>query len=273
MYSMLVSFISCNITTSRYCYLMRIITFANHKGGVGKTTSTLTVGQELARRGQRVLFLDCDPQHNLTMSFAVDVATHLGTVIRGERTLKQIIVEVGEGMSLAGSARELTQLEKILGQQPTYQFFLRDQLEGVAVDYDYVLIDTPPALTSLTYAALVASDAVFIPVQPEFYGYEGLTMLLDACAIMGKNFNPRLKIGGLFLTKYSASYRFSLHHDVVAIMRDNAVIGPLLMNTSIRQNGKLSEAQIEKQNLFAYAPTSNGAEDYRNLTTEILARL
>jgi len=100
-----------------------------------------------------------------------------------------------------------------------------------------------------------------------------LTTLLDACAIMGKNFNPRLKVGGLFLTKYSASYRLSLHHDVVAIMRDNAVTGPLLMNTSIRQNGKLSEAQIEKQNLFAYAPTSNGAEDYRNLTTEILARL
>ena len=252
---------------------MRVITFANHKGGVGKTTSTLTVGQELARRGQRVLFLDCDPQHNLTMSFAAKAATHLGTVIRGERTLKQIIVGVGEGMGLAGSARELTQLEKILGQQPTYQFFLRDQLEEVAADYDYVLIDTPPALTSLTYAALVASDAVFIPVQPEFYGYEGLTTLLDACAIMGKNFNPRLKVGGLFLTKYSASYRLSLHHDVVAIMRDNAVTGPLLMTTSIRQNGKLSEAQIEKQNLFTYAPSSNGVEDYRNLTTEILARL
>nr|GFC07343.1 hypothetical protein [Tanacetum cinerariifolium] len=82
-------------------------------------------------------------------------------------------------------------LEKILGQQPAYQFFLRDQLEEVAADFDYVLIDTPPALTSLTYAALVASDAVFIPVQPEFYGYEGLTTLLDACTIMNKNFNPR----------------------------------------------------------------------------------
>lgn len=252
---------------------MKILTFANHKGGVGKTTSTLIVGQELAQRGHRVLFIDCDPQHNLTMSFSSTATTHLGTVIRGERSLRQIIRRVGEGLALAGSARELTQLEKILGQQPAYQFFLRDQLEELRDDFDYVLLDTPPALTSLTYAALVASDAVFIPVQPEFYGYEGLTTLLDACAIMSKNFNPRLKVGGLFLTKYSPGYRLTLHHDVVAIMRENAVTGPLLMRTTIRQNGKLSEAQIEKQNVFDYAPTCNGAEDYRLLTTEILARL
>ena len=252
---------------------MKILTFANHKGGVGKTTSTLTVGQELARRGHRVLFVDCDPQHNLTMSFPTTATFNVGTVIRGERTLRQVIIRVGEGLGLASSARELTQLEKILGQQPAYQFFLRDQLEEVQQDFDYVLVDTPPALTSLTYAALVASDAVFIPVQPEFYGYEGLTTLLDACAVMRKNFNARLKVGGLFLTKYSPNYRLTLHHDVVSIMRENAVTGPLLMTTSIRQNGKLSEAQIEKKNLFDYAPDSNGAEDYRELTTEILARL
>jgi chromosome partitioning protein len=252
---------------------MKILTFANHKGGVGKTTSTLTVGQELAHRGYRVLFVDCDPQHNLTMSFPVATPTHLGTVIRGEQTLREVTRRVGEGQALVGSARELTQLEKILGQQPAYQFFLRDQLAEVATDFDYVLIDTPPALTSLTYAALVASDAVFIPVQPEFYGYEGLTTLLDACTIMNKNFNPRLKVGGLFLTKYSPTYRLTLHHDVVAIMRENSVTGPLLLTTTIRQNGKLSEAQIEKRNLFDYAPDSNGAEDYRQLTTEILSRL
>ncbi len=113
---------------------MKVLTFANHKGGVGKTTSTLTVGQELARRGQRVLFLDCDPQHNLTMSFPERAAAHLGTVIRGERTLREIIIGVGEGQGLASSARELTQLEKVLGQQPAYQFFLRDQLDHHAFE-------------------------------------------------------------------------------------------------------------------------------------------
>ncbi|OUJ67761.1 ParA family protein [Hymenobacter crusticola] len=252
---------------------MRILTFANHKGGVGKTTSTLNVGQQLAQRGHRVLFLDCDPQHNLTMSFPTAVPNHLGHVIRGDQTLKQVITQVGDKQGLVGSALELTQMEKILGQQPAYQFFLRDALEEVDGLFDYVLIDTPPALTSLTYAALVASEAVFIPVQPEYYGFEGLNTLLEACKVMSKNFNPRLKVKGLFLTRYSPSYRLTLHHDVVATMQENPVLRPLLMTTSIRQNGKLSEAQIEKQNLYEYAPTSHGAHDYDQLTTEILARL
>ncbi|UOQ69896.1 ParA family protein [Hymenobacter volaticus] len=252
---------------------MRILTFANHKGGVGKTTSTLNVGQQLAERGHRVLFVDCDPQHNLTMSFATPVPYHLGHVIRGDRTLAQVVTPVSSQLAVVGAALELTQMEKILGQQPAYQFFLRDALQEVAGQFDFVLIDTPPALTSLTYAALVASEAVFIPVQPEYYGYEGLNTLLEACKVMSKNFNAKLKVGGLFLTKYSSAYRLTLHHDVVATMRENPVLGQLMMETSIRQNGKLSEAQIEKQNLYEYAPTSNGAVDYDHLTTEILSRL
>ncbi|UOG77618.1 ParA family protein (plasmid) [Hymenobacter tibetensis] len=252
---------------------MRILTFANHKGGVGKTTSTLAVAQQLAHRGHRVLLLDCDPQHNLTMSFPVQVVSHLGHVIQGEKTLRQILLKVGPNLALAPAALELTQLEKVLGQQPAYQFFLRDQLEDVAAEFDYCLIDTPPALTSLTYGALVASDAVFIPTQPEFFGYEGLNTLLEAVRVMAKNFNQKLKVGGLFLTKYSPSYRFGMHHDVVEVMRDNPVMAPLLMATSIRQNGKLAEAQIEKQDLYSYAPESAGAQDYEELTTEMLARL
>jgi len=252
---------------------VKILTFANHKGGVGKTTSTLAVAQQLAYRGHRVLLVDCDPQHNLTMSFPQLPPYHLGHVIRQDKTLQDILVVVGDRLTLAGSALELTQLEKVLGQQPTYQFFLRDILEDVQEHFDYCLIDTPPALTSLTYGALVASDAVFIPVQPEYYGYEGLNTLLEACRVMGKNFNQRLKVGGLFLTKYSPAYRLAMHHDVVDIMRVNPIIGPLLMETNIRQNGKLAEAQIEKQNLYVYAPTSAGAQDYESLTTEILSRL
>ncbi|TGE13816.1 ParA family protein [Hymenobacter elongatus] len=252
---------------------MRILTFANHKGGVGKTTSTLAVAQQLAHRGHRVLLVDCDPQHNLTMSFASTPVFHLGHVIRQDKTLREILTPVGEGVTLAGSALELTQLEKVLGQQPAYQFFLRTALADVQDHFDYCLIDTPPALTSLTYGALVASEAVFIPIQPEYYGYEGLNTLLEACRVMAAHFNPKLKVGGLFLTKYSPAYRLAMHHDVVEIMRENPVIGPLMMETNIRQNGKLAEAQIEKQDLYAYAPNSPGAQDYGRLTTEILARL
>ena len=250
-----------------------IITFANQKGGVCKTTSTHAVGVNLAQRGFRVLLVDTDPQANLTKTFAASCAFNLGHVIQGQRSLRESCFAVGEGLALVASARELTRLDKVLGQDPNYQFFLREQLAEVAADFDYVLIDTAPGLSSLTYSALVATQFVFVPTEPEFYALEGLGELLTTCAAMQKNFNPGLRVGGVFLVKYAENYRLALHHDMIADAKEKSPeVARLLMVQTIRRNGKVSEAQTLQTTLADYAPGSNGAIDYNNLTSEILER-
>nr|GFA58931.1 hypothetical protein [Tanacetum cinerariifolium] len=173
---------------------MKIITFANHKGGVGKTTSTLNVAQTLVRDGHRVLLVDCDAQGNLTQSLRLP-ATYpdLGLVLSKKATLAEVVVPLNDNLSLVAATAELDFLEKVLAQQFGYEHILRTGLESLRSQFDYCLLDTPPRLSALTYAALVASDRVFIPCQPEFYGYTGLTNLLDACARVSEHFNPQLR--------------------------------------------------------------------------------
>ncbi|MGI4869907.1 MAG: ParA family protein [Janthinobacterium lividum] len=253
---------------------MHVITFTNHKGGVGKTTSTLNVGQSLAQRGQRVLLLDCDAQCNLTMSFpSVEGAGHLGQVLQNEKTLAEVLHPVATNLWLVNATPHLHYLEKLIATQLGYEMLLREALEPLADQFDFCLLDTPPSLSALTYAALVASQRLFIPSQPEYYGFEGLTTLLDACARVKKHFNPGLRVGGIFFTKYSPSYRRKLHHDIVRLMKENEVLGQLVMQTSIRENVALAEAQIQQESIYAWAPDSNGAQDYAQLTTEILTLL
>ncbi|QNE42387.1 ParA family protein (plasmid) [Hymenobacter sp. NBH84] len=254
---------------------MYTITFANHKGGVGKTTSNLNVGQTLARTGKKVLLIDCDAQCNLTMSFPYngEAQAHVGQVLQGEKTLAEVMRTVESNLWLVNATPHLHYLEKLIATQLGYEMLLREALEPLADQFDFCLLDTPPSLSALTYAALVASQAVFIPSQPEYYGFEGLTTLLDACARVRKHFNPNLKVGGVFFTKYSPTYRRKLHHDIVRLMKEDAVLGQLVMQTTIRENVALAEAQIQKESIHSWAPDSNGATDYENLTAEILTRL
>jgi chromosome partitioning protein len=254
---------------------MKIITFANHKGGVGKTTSTLNVAYSLVQQGYRVLLVDTDAQRNLTRSLPLPVVyPDLGLVLKNEATLEQVVLEnVDENLSLIASTRELEYLEKVLTQQFGYEHLLRNGLAPLADRYDYCLIDTPPRLSALTYAALVASQAVFIPCQPEFYGYEGLTDLLEACYRVNRHFNAELVIGGLFFTKYSSKYRKRLHHEVVDLIGQQYAGEGFVLTTTIRENVALAEAQAQKQSIHAWAPGSNGASDYETLTREMLTRL
>ena len=262
-----------NIASILIMMLMSIITFANHKGGVGKTTSNLNVGQTLARMGKRVLLIDCDAQCNLTMSFPQTSTAHLGQVLQNEKTLAEVMHEVEPNLWLVNATPHLHYLEKVIAAQLGYEMLLREALEPLTDRFDYCLLDTPPSLSALTYAALVASQAVFIPSQPEYYGFEGLTTLLDACARVRKHFNPGLKVGGVFFTKYSPTYRRKLHHDIVRLMKEDVILGQLIMETTIRENVALAEAQIQKESIHSWAPESNGATDYENLTAEILTRL
>lgn len=149
---------------------------------------------------------------------------------------------------------------------------MREQLAEVQ-GVDYVIIDTPPSLAALTVASLVASDAVYIPLHPEFFGNEGMTALIDMCRRLQKNFNPKLRVGGVFFTEYSSTYRRALHHQVVQQLREDEVLGPLVLQTTIRENVALPESQSMRQSIHSWAPQSNGAADYKQLTQEILSKL
>lgn len=253
---------------------MKVIVFANHKGGVGKTTSTLSVAQTLARDGHRVLLLDCDAQRNLTLAFRLPAGyPDLGLVLEKKAQLSDIVLPVTDNLHVVAATPDLDYLEKMVGQQLGYESILRKGLTPLQDRYDYCLIDTPPSLSALTYMALVACNAVFIPCQPEYFGYEGLNKLIQACERVKDLYNPSLLIGGIFFTKYSSRYRKKLHHDVVALIGSKYADDNLMMNTTIRENVSLAEAQIKKQSIYQWAPDSNGAIDYESLTQEIVARV
>lgn len=222
-----------------------------------------------------MLLIDSDSQTNLSMSFERQGARHLGEILEsdGKVSLSEVMEPVGERLHLVPASPRLQMVEKLMAGTSGLEFVLREALEEVEDQFDYCLIDTPPSLGGITYAALIASDAVFIPMQPEYFGYNGLTSLLQACVRVRKHYNQKLKVGGIFFTKYSPSYRVSMHHQYVDLINQDEQLAPLVMGVSIRQNAKLGEAQAVQEAILAYAPDSNGALDYIALTDEILARL
>jgi len=253
---------------------MKTIVFSNHKGGVGKSTSCLNVAYALGQLGKSVLLIDADGQCNLTQSFAVKASEgkNLGSVLLGQASLSDVVLEVGEGLYLVPSTPDLSEAEDKISKKPGAEFVLRELLDEVE-EIDYCLVDTPGGLGKLTYAALTAATAVFIPAQPEYYGIEGLVGLLDVCHQVQKRLNKGLKIGGIFFTQYNRSDRRRAQKDMVNLLESHATFGPLVMRTTIRSNVSLVEAQMEKVNIYTWSPQSAGAQDYAALTTEILARL
>ena len=254
---------------------MQILTIANRKGGVGKTTSAWAIAHALAHRGKRTLLVDCDPQRNLSLILPqLPPEKHIGLVATGEANLVEVMQAVGPQLWLVQATEAIVAAEKVLGTQMDYIMVLKNALAGLEGKMDYIIFDTSPSPHSpLAAAALTASSATFIPVHPEYLSYEGLTSLLDVVARIKKNFNPSLRVGGLFLTRYSATYRKRLHHEFVDMLRQHTTLGPLLMLTTIRENVALAEAQVNRQSLHSYAPNSNACEDYESLTAEILDKL
>ncbi len=256
---------------------MRILTFANNKGGVGKTTSALSVAHRLAELGNRVLFIDADPQANASTASGLPAEQpHLGLALtegEGVPTLASLCHPLSPGLSMVRSARIMAQQEKGFGNAPDYQFFFRHQLEEVQSRFDYVIIDTAPNLGPLTVSALVASEAVFIPLQPNLFGSEGMTALIEMVARLKRNFNPQLRVGGIFFTRYSPTYRKALHHQYARDLQADPALAALIMRQTIRENVSLDEAQSMQRPIYDWAPNSNGAADYRGLTDEIITRI
>ncbi len=252
---------------------MKVIAIAQHKGGVGKTTSALGIGHSLVLLGHRVLLLDCDPQSNLSSTFANLQPANLCMVLRGEATLADVVQPVTDRLSLIASRPELSPLERMVGADATHPNLLRRQLAGLREAYDYVVIDTPPSMGPMTVMSLAAANYVLAPMRPDPFAFSGFYKLLDMLDAVRENFNADLELKGVFLTQYHPSYRGQVYHDFAAELARQPRVQGLLTKTSVRINAKLVEAVALKMSIHAHAPDSNSAQDYLALTQELLTRI
>lgn len=248
---------------------MKIFAFANQKGGVGKTTTVQNLGMGLKNLGKKVLLIDLDAQGNLSDSYGIDLNKLDHTiydVFKGKKGLNNIIHEQ-QGVSIAPSNLELSGADIEFSSIPGREFLLKDALEEIG-DYDVVLIDCPPNLGLMTLNALSAADTIYIPLQTEYYSLKGMAQLLDCIKLIKKRINSKLNFGGVICTMYD--HRKNLNRDVKELI-DDYFEGKVL-ETVIRENISLAEAPSKSMTIFDYKPVSNGAEDYLNLTKEILKR-
>jgi chromosome partitioning protein len=245
----------------------RVIAFANQKGGVAKTTSTLNLAVAFAEQGLRVLAVDLDPQGNLTMSQGLNPDTierSMYDVLVHRLPIEQVLHK-GE-VDLAVSSIDLAGAELALSSLIGRERALEKGLAPVKDDYDWILIDTPPSLGLLTINALVASDGVIVPVQCEYLSLRGLVQLENTLSMIRENINPDVEIQGILPTMFDGR---TLHaREAVEILEEN--FGDLVFKTRIRKTIRYAEAPVKGQSALKYDPTGTAAEAYRDLAKEVL---
>ena len=244
-----------------------VIAISNHKGGVGKTTSTLNIGAALQRMGKKVLLIDLDPQANLTQSLGLmDHTPTIYEALRGEAQLDPI--EVLPGLDVVTSTLDLSGAEVELSSEPGKDYILKELLEPLRNRYSYILIDSPPSLGLLTMNALAAAQEVYIPLQAHYLALQGMSKLQEIVEKVRKRLNKGLRIGGVFVTQYDQ--RKVLNRNVAETIREH--FPAETFRTAIRDNIALAEAPTQGLDVFRYAPKSTGAADYQALAKEIEKR-
>lgn len=245
----------------------KIISLLNHKGGVGKTTSSINIGAGMVELGKKVLLIDLDPQANLTLSLGVprQPAT-IYEALKGESDIMP--VNVKPGLDVVISTLDLSSAEMELINEAGREYILRELFEPLREIYDFVIVDCPPSLGLLTLNALTASDYVLIPLQTEFLAMQGLAKIKQVIQKVRLRLNKDLEIAGVLPTMYDA--RKVLNRDVVDTIKK--YFGPLVFDTYIRDNVSLAEAPAHQKDIFAYSRSSSGAEDYLNVAQEIITR-
>jgi chromosome partitioning protein len=247
--------------------LAKVLAFANQKGGVAKTTTTINLGVALQELGLRVLVVDMDPQGNLTMSLGLNpdaVRPSMYDVLVNHVSIEDALVrrELDVVVSSIDLAAAEIALSSLIGRERS----LSKALMQVADRYDYILIDTPPSLGLLTINALTASDAVIVPVQCEYLSLRGLAQLEKTLELVRENLNPRVHIAGILPTMYDSR---TVHgREAVEVLRNS--FGDLVFETMIRKTIRFAEAPVKGESVLKYAPTSEAANVYRRLAKEVL---
>src|SRR5213593_5241805 len=258
---------SVRAETSKGATVGRVIAFANQKGGVAKTTSTLNLAVALTEQGHRVLTVDMDPQGNLTMSQGLNpdsIERSMYDVLVHRLPIEQVVhageIDIGvASIDLAGA--ELA-LSSMIGRERA----LEKALLPVREAYDYILIDTPPSLGLLTINAFVAANGVIVPVQCEYLSLRGLVQLENTLSMIRENLNPQVEIQGILATMFDKRLLHS--REAVEILKEN--FGDLVMNTKIRKTVRYAEAPVKGMSVLKYDPSGEAAGMYRDLAKEVL---
>lgn len=253
--------------------MTHIISVSNQKGGVGKTTSSVSLAAQFAVFGLKVLLLDFDPQGSASSGLGIGPLPEgqdVYDMFFGKIPLANVIQSTGiTGLDIVPASRDLVGIETELGKTPGREIILKTQLLNNKDRYDLIIIDCPPSSGLLTLNALGASQWVLVPLQAEYYALEGISQLVNTISFVTQTFNPALKILGVFLTMFDARTRLALDVEAEA----QKFFGNQMLETRIPRNVRLSEAPSHGQPICVYDSMSVGARAYRDLAAELIVRL
>ena len=252
--------------------MAKIVAIANQKGGVGKTTTTVNLSACLAEKGKKVLLIDMDPQGNATSGFSINKVEQEKTIyelLLGECSINECIIkDVLPGISIIPSNVNLAAAEIELIGIEDKEYILSKEMEWVKDNYDYIMLDCPPAFNTLTLSAMTTANSVIVPIQCEYLALEGLSDLITTINLVKERLNPELDLEGIVFTMYDG--RTVLSQQVVENVRQH--FPDKIYETKIPRNVRLSEAPSFGQPIIVYDPKSTGAESYRNLAEEVINR-
>lgn len=250
----------------------RVIAIANQKGGVGKTTTSINLAACLGEAGQKVLLIDIDPQGNSSSGLGIskdEMTNTIYEVILGECTIEEAIIKdvfknldvIPSNVNLSGAEIELIEIEN-------REYVIKNRVDKIRQNYDYIILDCPPSLSMLTVNAMTAADTVLVPIQCEYYALEGLTQLIHTVNLVKKKLNPQLELEGVVFTMYDARTNLSLQ--VVENVKNN--LNQTIYKTIIPRNVRLAEAPSHGLPINIYDSKSAGSESYRLLAEEVMNR-
>ena len=250
----------------------RVIAVANQKGGVGKTTTAINLSACLAEKGQKVLAIDMDPQGNMTSGLGIDkdeVEKNIYDLMIGQAGVDEVLQkEAIENLDVIPTSIDLSAAEIELIGVDDKEFIIRNAVQPIKDDYDYIIIDCPPSLSMLTINAMTTADSVLVPIQCEYYALEGLSQLIHTVELVKERLNPVLEIEGVVFTMYDARTNLSLQ--VVENVKEN--LQQNIYKTIIPRNIRLPDAPSYAMPINLYHPNSTGARAYQRLADEVMNR-